>query len=175
MKRFFGLILFLMQMNAIYSRDKDSTALLIIDIQKFYFPGGSVPLENPEAAAENAALLLDHFRKRGNLVVHIGHVSKTGADFYPLVEPLPGEKVIMKKEVNAFLNTDLDDLLRKNNIKNLVYAECRLICALKLPPVRATTWDTGALSLMMPVPPGSLPSGKTSSKQQMFIIPPSPP
>jgi len=26
----------------------------------------------------------------------------------------------MKKEVNAFLNTDLDDLLRKNNIKNLV-------------------------------------------------------
>jgi nicotinamidase-related amidase len=120
MKQACYLILFLIQMNSLYSQVKDSTALLIIDNQKFYFPGGSVPLENPEAAAENAALLLDHFRKTGNLVVHIGHVSKAGADFFPLVEPLPGEKVIMKKEVNAFLHTGLDDFLRDKNIRKLV-------------------------------------------------------
>jgi nicotinamidase-related amidase len=120
MKRLCYLILFILQMNPLYSQVKDSTALLIIDIQKFYFPGGSVPLENPEVAAENAALLLNYFRKTGNLVVHIGHVSKTGADFFSALEPLPGEKVIMKKEVNAFLHTGLDDFLRDKNIRKLV-------------------------------------------------------
>lgn len=120
MRLLFCFLYLSMQMNVLYSQVKDSTALLIIDIQKFYFPGGSVPLENPESAAENAALLLGHFRNAGDLVVHIGHISKTGADFYPLVAPLPGEKIFMKKEVNAFLGTGLDEFLRENKIKKLV-------------------------------------------------------
>ena len=33
---------------------------------------------------------------------------------------MPGEKVIVKKEVNSFLNTDLLNFLKKNNIKKLV-------------------------------------------------------
>ena len=44
------------------------TALVIIDVQMFYFPGGALPLVHPEAAAANAARLLERFRQRGDLV-----------------------------------------------------------------------------------------------------------
>ena len=44
------------------------TALLIVDIQEFYFPGGRMQLENPELAGMNAGLLLDHFRKNEMMV-----------------------------------------------------------------------------------------------------------
>ena len=53
-------------------------------------------------------------------VVHVGHMSKSGTGFHEYVRPLQGEKVIMKKEVNAFLGTDLDEYLRKNHIQNLI-------------------------------------------------------
>ena len=38
-------------------------ALIIIDIQNDYFPGGKMELCGSEAAAQNAALLLKAFRK----------------------------------------------------------------------------------------------------------------
>ena len=50
-----------------------TTALLIIDIQDFYFPGGKVPLVEPEAAAANAARVLAAFRAEDKPVVHIRH------------------------------------------------------------------------------------------------------
>ena len=44
-------------------------ALLLIDIQNDYFPGGAVPLHEMEAAAAQAARLLSHFRARGEPVI----------------------------------------------------------------------------------------------------------
>ena len=38
------------------------TALLIVDIQYFYFPGGDAELVDPEQASQNAAMILDYFR-----------------------------------------------------------------------------------------------------------------
>jgi nicotinamidase-related amidase len=98
----------------------DSTALILIDIQDFYFPGGKMALVHPEAAAENAALVLKYFREKGGLVVHIRHNSEQGGAINKLVKPLDSEKVFSKDEVNSFLNTGLDDYLTKNGIKNLV-------------------------------------------------------
>ncbi len=102
------------------SQVPDSTALVIIDIQEFYFPGGSLPLINPEPAARKASELLSYFRNNKMLVIHVGHLAKSGNGFHPLVQPLPGEKIIMKKEVNAFLHTGFDGFLKENNIKALV-------------------------------------------------------
>jgi nicotinamidase-related amidase len=62
------------------------TALVIIDIQNDYFPGGAFELAGADAAAANARLLLDHFRARGLPVIHIRHESvRPGATFF-----LPG-------------------------------------------------------------------------------------
>jgi len=49
-------------------------ALVIVDIQNDYFPGGANPLDGPEAAAANAARLLGRFRDSGEPIVHLKHV-----------------------------------------------------------------------------------------------------
>jgi nicotinamidase-related amidase len=96
------------------------TALLIIDIQNFYFAGGSSELVNPVPASLNARKLLDYFRETKQLVIHVKHGEGTGAEIHNNVAPLAGEKVIVKQEVNSFLHTDLLDYLRKNGVKRLV-------------------------------------------------------
>ena len=96
------------------------TALVIIDIQNFYFPDGALPLYEPEKAADKAKELLVEFRKNDMLVIHIRHNAKSGAEIYHLVAPLANEKVISKDKANAFIGTDLLDYLNENNIINLV-------------------------------------------------------
>jgi nicotinamidase-related amidase len=100
--------------------ESSETALLIIDIQDFYFAGGSSELVNPLPASLNAQQLLVDFRRSKQLVIHVKHGDGKGAEIHSNVTPLPGEKVIVKKEVNSFLNTDLLDFLKKNSIKKLV-------------------------------------------------------
>ncbi len=95
----------------------DSTALIIIDIQNFYFPGGAAELVEPGKAAEQAKILLNYFRENKGLVVHVKHDFNPGGEIHQLVKPLDNEKVFTKKEVNAFLNSGLNDYLKQNNIK----------------------------------------------------------
>jgi nicotinamidase-related amidase len=96
------------------------TALLIIDVQEFYFPGGRMQLENPELAGLNAGLLLDHFRKTGMPVYHVRHNFEPGGDIHPYVKPMGDEKVISKDQVNAFLGTGLLEILVQDSIEQLV-------------------------------------------------------
>jgi nicotinamidase-related amidase len=95
-------------------------ALLVIDIQDFYFPGGRSALVAPEKAAANAALLLDKFRKDKLPVIHVRHNSEPGGKINDFVKPLPGEKIVSKDAVNCFLGTDLLDFLKTNKIDTLV-------------------------------------------------------
>ena len=94
-------------------------ALLIIDIQDFYFKG-SRPLDHPERASANAAMILKHFRESGQLVVHIRHRSSSLAEIHHSVTPQEGEKVITKEQVNAFKDTDLLEFLKNSGIERLV-------------------------------------------------------
>ena len=102
------------------SQSLDSTALILIDIQNFYFPGGAAALVEPEQAAEKAKILLNYFRENNGLVVHVKHDFNPGGEIHDLVKPFEGERVFTKKEVNAFLNTGLDEFLKKNHIKKVV-------------------------------------------------------
>lgn len=95
-------------------------ALLIIDIQDFYFPGGKSALVEPEKATSNAALLLDIFRKNKLPVVHVRHNSEPGGKINDMVKPLPGEKIVSKDGVNCFVGTDLFEYLKTNKIDTLV-------------------------------------------------------
>ncbi|WP_194397398.1 cysteine hydrolase family protein [Microbacterium atlanticum] len=97
--------------------------LLLIDIQRDYFPGGRRPLVGADAAADAAAGLLAGFRTTGQRVVHVQHVSddadasflapgSPGAQFDARVAPDGEEHVVVKHEPNAFLGTGLEALLR---------------------------------------------------------------
>lgn len=97
-------------------------ALLLIDFQEFYFEAGVSPLDGADKAVGKAAVLLDYFRKNKGLVVHVKHDYEPGGDIHTSVSPLDGEKVIVKKEVNAFLNTDLEAYLNEQGKRELIIA-----------------------------------------------------
>ena len=110
-----------------------SKALLIIDIQMDYFPGGRMELVDSEAAVERLLPLLGAFRARGLPVIHIQHIAtKAGASFFlpaspgaqihPKLAPLPGEDVLVKHFPSSFRDTGLDALLRSRGVESLVVA-----------------------------------------------------
>jgi len=110
-----------------------NTALVIIDIQHDYFPGGAMELEGADAAAAKAGQAVERFRKESLPVFHVRHLSiRPGATFFipgtPGVEihanvtPLPSETVVEKNFPNAFRGTALQNYLDKHKIKNLVVA-----------------------------------------------------
>ncbi|MDR3568124.1 MAG: cysteine hydrolase family protein [Syntrophobacteraceae bacterium] len=109
------------------------TALLSIDIQNDYFPGGRMELFAPLEAALKASALLDFFRRNKFPVVHIAHESvRPGATFFlpatvgqeihTLVKPENGECVITKNFPNSFLGTPLLEHLRRLDVSRLVVA-----------------------------------------------------
>ncbi len=108
-------------------------ALLIVDIQNDYFPGGRMELVGSREAAAEAARLLSAVRAKGAPVIHVQHVSlRPGATFFlpdtegvkihESVAPAAGETVIEKHFPNAFRETPLLDHLKKAGIDRLVIA-----------------------------------------------------
>ncbi len=65
-----------------------ATALVLIDIQEFYFDTTKAPLEGRFEATGNARALLEDFRSEGKEIVHVMH--KGGGEIHDLVSPLPG-------------------------------------------------------------------------------------
>ena len=110
-----------------------SRALLLIDLQGDYFPGGAHPLAGAEQAARQARRLLEHFRAVGGPVVHLRHVwdapdatfmrpGTEGVEIHPLVEPSEDEPVLTKSEANGFVGTELESTLRDQGVDDLVVA-----------------------------------------------------
>lgn len=106
-------------------------ALLVIDVQNDYFPGGRMELVNPLAAARNAYELLQCFREHGLFHVHIQHVATKpgatfflpgdrGADIHESVAHFEGEPLVIKHHPNAFRETRLEEMLRANGIERVI-------------------------------------------------------
>src|SRR3990167_9845755 len=99
-------------------------ALILIDIQNDYFPGGKMELVNMIEATKKAKVLLDQFRKNGDPVIHIQHIDNSegatfflpetnGAEIHELVKPAVGEALIIKHTPNSFNQTNLHEQLQK--------------------------------------------------------------
>jgi nicotinamidase-related amidase len=106
-------------------------ALLLVDIQRDYFPGGAYPLVGSDAAADAAAGALARFRTNAEPVIHVQHVwdapdapffrpDSPGVAHDPRVAPAGDEPLIVKAKPNAFLDTELDSRLRASGIDELV-------------------------------------------------------
>jgi nicotinamidase-related amidase len=107
------------------------TALLLIDIQKDYFPGGKMELVKPLEAAQKANMLLQCFRDRKQKTVHIQHVSlkpdatvfipgDSGTDIHDSVAHFEGEPLVLKHYPNSFRETNLLELLKGWGIKRVI-------------------------------------------------------
>ena len=108
-----------------------SIALILIDIQNDYFPGGRMELVNSLEAAGAAARLLACFRKASWPVYHVQHISAQttatfflpgtpGIDIHQGVSPIEGETVITKHYPNSFRETDLLERLKADGIDQLL-------------------------------------------------------
>ena len=100
-----------------------SRALVVVDIQNDYFPGGAFPLAEPDAAASAARMVIEAFRGAGEPIAHLQHVwdapdaefmrpGTHGVEIHPAVAPADGEPVITKDAPNGFLRTRLEEQLR---------------------------------------------------------------
>jgi nicotinamidase-related amidase len=104
-------------------------AILVVDLQNEYWPTGNFALHGIEAAAANAARVMDFARSKGDLVVNIRHEMPDGPLFVPgtvgadtndIVQPAPGEAIITKNFPNSFRDTGLSVLLEERGIEDVV-------------------------------------------------------
>lgn len=106
-------------------------AIIVVDIQNEYFPGGKLLLNGIEEAATNAANVIEHARSANDLVVYFQHESADpdipfftpgtqGVAIHPIVAPLGEETVLVKHFPNSFRETGLQELLDQQNIEEVV-------------------------------------------------------
>ena len=104
-------------------------ALLIIDVQNDYFPGGARELYKPAEALERIKELIAASRESGRLVVYMQHFNgpedsffkegTPGAEIHAEIAPEDGDRVFVKRLPNSFLNTGLDEYLRGEGVEKL--------------------------------------------------------
>lgn len=108
-----------------------NTALILVDIQRDYFPQGKMELSGSVEASRKAGQLLKYFRRENLPVIHIRHISTRkdatfflpdtdGILFHDSVRPVAGETVIEKHFPNSFRDTRLKECLDSRNIRELV-------------------------------------------------------
>jgi len=122
--------------------DADHSALLVIDMQKFFLNPQSPSFTcGGIAILPEVSRLIATFRKTNRPVIYTRHVhhpdhldsgimawwwkgmcieGSPESEIHPDLAPLPGEKTIFKHRYSAFYNTDLETVLRCLKIEDLV-------------------------------------------------------
>ena len=105
-------------------------ALIVVDIQNDYFPGGAMELVRSTEAAAVAVEVKRHFKEAGLPVVMIQHVAiRPGATFFlPNTEGVEihdsiaveeGDHLVVKHYPNSFRETNLMELLKSLDVSEL--------------------------------------------------------
>ncbi|WP_435169697.1 cysteine hydrolase family protein [Falsirhodobacter sp. 1013] len=106
-------------------------AVVVVDVQNDYFPGGLYTLDGIAEASANVGKVLEAARARGERVIHIRHIfpdagapffrpDSEGNEIHPSAAPQEGETVIVKNFPNSFQKTDLKEVLDADGIKDVV-------------------------------------------------------
>ena len=109
------------------------SALILIDIQNDYFPGGAMELAGMNQAAAGARELLAASRENRRPIFHVQHLAvgpgaaffrpdTAGVEIHENVRPLPGEALVRKHYPNAFRDTGLLEVLQGAGVEALIIA-----------------------------------------------------
>jgi len=109
---------------------KHFDALLVIDMQNDYYPGGRSELVGIEAAHARTRDLIAHARKAGSVVIFVRHIAPADAPFFAegsegakLHADLPihpDDTIITKHYPNSFRDTGLDAYLKGRGYRHLM-------------------------------------------------------
>jgi nicotinamidase-related amidase len=111
-----------------------SKALLLIDLQNDYFPGGHFPLWNTDATLATIEEAIRRARAHGVHVIHVQHIARgglapffnegtPGAEIHPRVlAAAPTDPVIIKAFADSFWETNLEETLRARGVTELLVA-----------------------------------------------------
>ena len=106
-------------------------ALVVIDVQNEYFPGGALPIEHPpiDCTLPNVLRAMDAATQAGIPVVIVQHTSPAGApafdkgrpgwELHPEVARRPRNHHIEKTQASVFTRTDFADWLSRHEIDTL--------------------------------------------------------
>lgn len=109
-------------------------ALLVIDVQNDYFPGGAFPLWNAEGVLQNIEGAIDRAKACGIPMIHIRHIARRsngpapffnegtpGADIHPrLLAAAPDAPVVVKEFADSFEKTSLNETLVRLGVTDLL-------------------------------------------------------
>ena len=102
-------------------------ALLVIDLQNDYFPGGAYPLWNTDDTLANIEGAIRRAKANGDAVIIVQHIADSGAGIAPFfnegteganVHPrikaaAPNAPVVVKAFADSFVDTTLEEELAK--------------------------------------------------------------
>ncbi len=104
-------------------------ALVVIDVQNDYFPGGAWALPHAERALPNILALIGKARQRDDPVVYIQHVTpagsavfasgSTGSLLHRALQVGPGDPVFQKQHPSSFQGTGLGAFLEQQGLRAL--------------------------------------------------------
>ncbi len=100
-------------------------ALIVIDLQNDYFPGGAFPLWNADGTLANVVKAMEKAREAEVPVILVQHVADAangvapffnagtpGVELHPAVrEAAPDARVVIKTFADSFLGTELEEML----------------------------------------------------------------
>lgn len=109
-------------------------ALLLIDLQNDYFPGGKFPLWNTDVTLSNIVRAISAAQDKGIPIIHIQHIADPkkgiapfftqgtdGAKIHPrILEAAPDAPIVVKEFADSFLNTNLENTLASLDITELL-------------------------------------------------------
>jgi nicotinamidase-related amidase len=109
-------------------------ALLLIDLQNDYFPGGKFPLWNTAAVLTNVEQAIKAARTKGIPVIHIQHIANpkmgiapffnqgtAGAQIHPrLLAAAPDAPIVVKEYADSFVGTKLEETLSGLGVDELL-------------------------------------------------------
>ncbi len=109
-------------------------ALIVIDLQNDYFPGGLFPLWNTEETLHNIVAAIGKARALGIPVIHVQHIANAakgiapffnagtpGVDIHPeILAAAPDAPVVVKEYADSFHGTTLEQVLSGPEVEELL-------------------------------------------------------
>ena len=109
-------------------------ALLLIDLQNDYFPGGKFPLWNADVTLSNIEQAIEAAKVKNIPIIHIQHIANSGMGIAPffnqgtdgakihsrILEAAPDAPIVLKEFADSFVKTNLEEILTGLGVDELL-------------------------------------------------------